>query len=98
MNKWLNCSNCKSKKIVKCGFFQTKTHGNQQIYFCKSYNKKFIPKTAFYRMRNSGKKIPLCLDLFFKGISTRQVKEHLQAFYPHNSDHTTYLIVGLSRI
>jgi len=40
-------------------------------------------------MRNSPQKITLCLDLFFKGISTRQVQSHLQAFYPHNSSHKT---------
>lgn len=36
-------------------------------------------------MRNSPQKITLCLDLFYRGISTRKVQEHLQAFYPHNS-------------
>jgi len=45
-------------------------------------------------MRKKPDKITLCLDLFFKGISTRQVQSHLQAFYPHNSSHkTTYLWV-----
>jgi transposase-like protein len=27
--------------------------------------------------------------LFYRGISTRKVQEHLQAFYPHNSSHKT---------
>ncbi len=36
-------------------------------------------------MRNTPQKITLCIDLFFRGISTRKVQEHLQAFYPHNS-------------
>jgi len=36
-------------------------------------------------MRNTPQKITLCLDLFYKGISTRKIQEHLQAFYPHNS-------------
>jgi len=35
-------------------------------------------------MRNSPQKITRCLDLFYRGISTRKVQEHLQAFYPHN--------------
>ncbi len=38
-------------------------------------------------MRNSSQKITLCIDLFFRGISTRKVQEHLQAFYPHNASH-----------
>ena len=36
-------------------------------------------------MRNSSQKITLCLDLFFRGISTRKIQEHLQAFYPKNA-------------
>jgi transposase-like protein len=40
-------------------------------------------------MRNSPQKITLCLDLFYRGVSTRKVQEHLQTFYPHNSSHKT---------
>jgi hypothetical protein len=36
-------------------------------------------------MRNSPQKITLCLDLFFRGISTRKIQEHLQAFYAKNA-------------
>ena len=36
-------------------------------------------------MINSLQKITLCLDLFFRGISTRKIQEHLQAFYPKNA-------------
>ncbi|MEN9626424.1 MAG: hypothetical protein RL557_752 [archaeon] len=85
------CPHCKKSDIVKRGTFQTKAHGKQQRYFCKNCNKKFIPHTAFYRMRNTPQKITLCLDLFYRGISTRKVQEHLQTFYPHNSDHSTIL-------
>jgi transposase-like protein len=88
-NNKISCPTCKSKEVVKRGYFHTEAHGKQQRYFCKNCNKKFILKTAFYRMRNNEKKITLCLDLFYKGISTRRIQEHLQAFYPHNSDHST---------
>jgi len=83
--KEIVCSGCKSNVVVKRGCFETKTHGKQQRYYCKSCKKKFIPQTAFYRMRNNPQKITLCLDLFYKGISTRQIQSHLQAFYPSNS-------------
>jgi transposase-like protein len=42
-------------------------------------------------MRNNPQKRTLCMDLFYRGVSTRKVQEHLQAFYPHNSDHSTIL-------
>lgn len=89
MKNTLKCSNCKSLEVVKRGYFQTEAHGKQQRYFCKSCNKKFIEKTPFYRMRNNPQKITLCLDLFYKGVSTRQIQSHLQAFYPHNSSWVT---------
>jgi transposase-like protein len=82
------CPKCQGKEVVKRGYFQTEAHGKQQRYFCKSCNKKFVEQTPFYRMRNNEKKITLCIDLFYRGISTRKVQEHLQAFYPHNSDHS----------
>jgi transposase-like protein len=85
----ITCPKCKSEEVVKRGFFSSKAHGKQQRYYCKSCNNRFIPQTAFYHMRNSPQKITLCLDLFFKGISTRQVQSHLQAFYPHNSSWVT---------
>ena len=79
------CPDCKKKGVVKRGSFTTQAHGKQQRYYCKSCNKKFIEQTPFYRMRNNSQKITLCLDLFYKGVSTRQIQSHLQAFYPHNS-------------
>ncbi len=85
----IKCSNCKSKEVVKRGYFQTEAHGKQQRYYCKACNKKFIPQTAFYRMRNTPQKITLCIDLFYRGVSTRKVQEHLQAFYPHNSSNVS---------
>ena len=87
----ITCPNCKSKEIVKRGFKQTKAHGKRQRYTCKSCSKRFIPRDAFFRMRNSPKKITCALDLFFRGLSTRGVQEHFKAFFPHNSDHSTIL-------
>ena len=81
------CPHCKSGDIVKRGIFETKAHGKQQRYFCKCCNKKFIIRTAFYRMRNNEKKITAGIDLYYKGVSLRKVQEHFQAFYPHNSSH-----------
>jgi putative transposase len=85
--KKVSCPFCKGKEIVKRGTFQTEAHGKQQRYFCKNCNKKFIERNGFYRMRNNEKKITLSIDLFYRGVSTRKVQEHLKAFYPHNASH-----------
>jgi len=63
-NKKTICPHCKSLEVVKRGTLNTKAHGKQQRYFCKSCSKKFIEQTPFYRMRNNHQKITLCLDLF----------------------------------
>jgi transposase-like protein len=42
-------------------------------------------------MRNTPEKITCALDLFYRGLSTRDVQNHFKAFYPHNSDHSTIL-------
>lgn len=83
------CRNCKNKKVVKRGFFQTEVNGKVQRYYCKTCNKKFIPKNAFYRMRNNPTKITQAIDLFYRGVATRKVQEHLGVFYPHNASNVS---------
>ena len=40
-------------------------------------------------MRNHPKKITCALDLFYRGVSTRKVQEHFDAFFPHNCSNKT---------
>lgn len=89
MKNQIKCPHCKSEEIVKRGYFQTAINDKVQRFYCKSCNKKFIPKTAFYRMRNNSDKITCAMDLFFRGISTRKAQEHLGVFFPHNADHSS---------
>ncbi len=85
--KSLVCPNCQSEKIIKRGKRQTDNRGIIQRYGCKDCNKRFVEDDGFWKMKNAPKKVTLCLDLFYRGISTRKVQEHLQTFYPHNSSH-----------
>ena len=83
------CPNCKSKKIIKRGKRKTENRGLIQRYGCQECNKRFVIDDGFFKMKNAPQKVTLCLDLFYRGVSTRKVQEHLQAFYPHNSSHKT---------
>jgi len=38
-------------------------------------------------MRNTPQKITQSVDLFYRGVSTRKVQEHLAIFHPHNASH-----------
>jgi len=83
------CPKCKTEKVKKDGKRKTDNRGLIQRFKCKECSHRFVEDNGFYRMRNSPQKITLCLDLFYRGVSTRKVQEHLQAFYPKNSSHKT---------
>ncbi len=87
--KKVSCSYCNSENTIKWCKRITKNRGLIQRYKCKECNKFFVVKDNFFRMRNSSHKITLCLDLFYRGISTRKIQEHLQAFYPQNSSNVS---------
>lgn len=81
------CPKCAKESVRKDGKRETENRGLIQRYRCKECSYRFTQDGGFYRMRNAPQKITLCLDLFFRGVSTRKVQEHLQAFYPHNASH-----------
>ncbi len=84
------CPKCKSKEIIKWGKRRTDNRGKVQRYYCKSCSETFI-NDVFCKMRNTPEKITCALDLFYRGLSTREVQNHFKAFFPHNSDHSTIL-------
>ncbi len=84
-NLSVKCIYCKSTNYIKQGFRKTQNRGKIQKYYCKDCKKYFTYDNGSYRMRNSPQKITLCLDLFYRGLSTRQIQEHLKSFYPKNS-------------
>ena len=85
--KNISCPSCNSVKIIRRGFRQTDNRGKIQRFSCRNCSKRFIVDDGFFRMRNAPHKVTLCMDLFYKGVSTRKVQEHLQSFYPKNSSH-----------
>ncbi len=83
------CSKCKSENVIKWGKRRTDNRGKVQRYKCKDCQNTFVFNDGFLKMRNSPQKITLCLDLFYRGLSTREIQNHLQSFYPHNSSNVS---------
>lgn len=83
------CPKCNSTNIIKWTKRKTQNRGIIQRYKCKDCGKYFTIDDGFFRMRNHPKKITCAIDLFYRGVSTRKVQEHFQAFYPHNSSNVT---------
>lgn len=83
------CRYCKSTKIIKKGKRKTRERELIQRYKCKDCKKRFVLDEGFFRMRNDERKITLCLDLYFRGISLRRLQEHLKAFHPSNASYVS---------
>lgn len=89
INKEIKCPKCKSENTIKWTKRKTENRGLIQRYKCNDCNKTFTPDNGFFRMRNHPKKITCAIDLFYRGVSTRKVQEHFDAFYPHNCSNKT---------
>ena len=81
------CHNCNSNNTIKRGIRKTENRGEIPRFGCKDCGKRFVLDLGFFRMRNNPIKITQSIDLFYRGVSTRKVQEHLGVFYPHNSTH-----------
>lgn len=90
-NKYKNicCPKCNGNSIKKNGRRKTNNRGLIQRYKCNDCSYRFTQDLGFFRMHNNSKKVTLCLDLFYRGVSTRKIQEHLKTFYPHNSENST---------
>jgi len=87
--KKVSCPKCNCESIKRDGLRKTEYRGKIQRYRCKECNFRFVLDEGFYRMRNHERKITLCMDLYYKGVSFRKLQEHLQAFYPKNAHYST---------
>ncbi len=84
------CPYCHSNETIGWGKRHTKT-GQKQTYKCKTCHRKFIEEKDFQRYKGNGKTTTLILDLYFKGISLRGIKDHLSQFYGLSLHHSNIL-------
>lgn len=81
------CVYCYSENIIKKDKRTTKA-GIKQRFLCKDCGHKFV-SDPIKKVKGNGKIITLVLDLYFKGVSLRKIKDHLQQFYNLEIDHST---------
>lgn len=75
----LSCK-CGSINVIKIGIRHNKS-GNIQRFKCKECNHKWSDNLGFAYNKVNSKIITMSLDLYFKGVSLRKIKEHLQLFH-----------------
>lgn len=85
-----SCPYCKSVHTVGCGKRQTKS-GQKQRYRCNDCGKKFIENKDYERYKGNSKTTSLIMDLYFKGMSLRGIKDHLGQFYSLSLHHSNIL-------
>ena len=84
------CPYCLSEDTIGYGKRKTES-GQKQRYKCNSCKRAFIEEKDFQRYKGNGKIITIILDLFFKGISLRGIRDHLSQFYNLELNHSNIL-------
>lgn len=85
----MKCLQCgKSDMVIKKGIRYNKS-GPVQQYYCKRCKRKFSARTGFSGMKKRADAIVSALDLYFRGLSLRQVAQHLKASYNIQVSHKT---------
>ena len=82
------CSRCQSGDVIANGKRHNKS-GTITRYLCKACGFRFTGKDGFQRRRSEPEKIALALDLYFRGMSLRQIAEHFNQVYRLKLSHMT---------
>ena len=70
------CKKCKKNSAIKAGLRKNKV-GLTQRYVCRNCNTYFVNRKGFENFRHSPEVITVALDLRAKGLSLRDVVDHL---------------------
>jgi transposase-like protein/predicted nucleic acid-binding Zn finger protein len=81
---------CGSVDIIKDGIRKNKS-GTIQRFKCKQCGKEWSDNLGFAGNKVNSKVITVALDLYFKGVSLRKVKEHIKFFYGISVSHVAIL-------
>lgn len=83
----LVCPNCKGTNILKAGQRKNKSGVKQKLY-CKDCKKYFVQEPVKYVKANT-KILTLTLDLYYKGLSLRDISDTIYQFYGLRTHHET---------
>jgi transposase-like protein len=75
----VSCPKCSSLQVKKSGLRKNKS-GNKQRFECLVCGKRFVKDLAFKGLKADGKTVTLALDLFYKGMSQRKIKDTIEQF------------------
>jgi len=74
------CSECGSPRVIRFGVRHNRS-GAVHRFLCKDCGVRFTTREGALRLRHDGRTVALALDLYFRGLSLRNVSDHfLQAY------------------
>ena len=81
MREFPPCDKCGSNEhVVKRGRRKNK-YVEKQTYWCKNCEHRFTPEDGFKRRCYPPKVITAAIDLYHRGLSLNQTRDHLEQFY-----------------
>jgi len=74
------CEKCRSTVVVRTGVRRNKS-GAVRRYLCRTCGASFCGKEGYLKRRSDPELIAKALDLYFRGVSLRQVASHFEQAY-----------------
>ena len=82
------CASCRSADVILRGVRHNQS-GAVQRYLCRACGRRFAGRQGFAKRRADPTNIARALDLYFRGMSVRKVREHLEQVERLNVSHMT---------
>lgn len=84
-----NCPICKKNDLMIKHGKRYNRSGTVQRYYCKRCKKRFSGRPAFKHMKHKIETIVTALDLYYRGLSLRQIANHLESIQKTKITHAT---------
>ena len=81
-------ASCRSSDVILRGVRHNQS-GDVQRYLCRACGRRFAGREGFAKRRADPMNIARALDLYFRGMSVRKVREHLEQVERLNVSHMT---------
>src|SRR4030066_391321 len=78
------CKYCQSSNVRKYGKYK-----DTQYYYCNDCGRKFTPNASLFGMKTPANQVSSALDMYYKGLSLNEIREHLQSEYQNTPSSST---------
>lgn len=78
------CKYCQSENVRKYGKYK-----GTQLCYCNDCARKFVPNASLFHMKTPANQVSSALDMYYKGLSIAEIREHLQQEYGNTPSGST---------